>query len=135
MHANNDKYTNNNTSDNEEIRYIFTINDSLKQLPIVKVYIENKPMKMLVDSGASINQLDNEAYTTIGLPGKLKQTQMKIYLYCSNVPTDLVGSFVTKIKYKGDIVIANFYVTASSSRCLLSSRRQVWVLLKFTLIP
>ena len=56
----NDKCTNNNASDDDDIRYIFAVNDSKEQLPIVEVYIENKPMKMLIDSSASVNLLDME---------------------------------------------------------------------------
>ena len=77
-------------------------------------------MKILIDSGASVNLLDMEAYNTLKLPRKLKQTQMQKYPYGSNAPINLVGSFTASLKYEGDTVAAEFYATASTGGCLLS---------------
>ena len=119
VNVSNYKYTNNNASDDDEIRYIFAVNDSKEQLPIVEVYIENNSMKMLINPGASVNLLDMVAYNTLGLPGKLKQTQMKLYSYGSNVLINLVGSFTANIKYRGGRIAAELHVIANIGGCLL----------------
>ncbi|CAB3985054.1 uncharacterized protein LOC110987377 [Paramuricea clavata] len=113
------------TSDDE---YLFTV--AISQVgnsttPKAKVMIANVPLQMLIDSGASINVIDEKAYHAItkspqNNPLSLRHTSTKIYSYGGTSPLPVLGTFYTRVESKTRTTPATIYVIKGENGCLLS---------------
>jgi hypothetical protein len=113
------------TSDDE---YLFTV--AISQVsnlttPKAKVIIANVPLQVLIDSGASINVIDEKAYHAITKSPQnnqlsLRHTSTKIYSYGGTSPLPVLGTFYTRVESKTRTTPANIYVIKGESGCLLS---------------
>ena len=87
-----------------ENEYVFSMNS----LPSCRVYVANKPVDCLVDSGSSCNVINiNDAQK---LNVKLKPCTKKLYPYGNEKTLNVVGSFETEIVYGDTSVYSNFVV-------------------------
>ena len=71
------------TSD-EEYEYVYTINyQENKKPPMCQLQINGKTVEMMIDSGASVNLLDETTFQRINSSGNenLKPTHTRIYSY------------------------------------------------------
>ena len=123
--------TNNNDNDSsEEEAYLFGLEfgennqasiDSVKsKQPRLNVKVNGLNVQMLVDTGSSINILDENTYQRFQVKPKLSKTETKVFTYGSNTNFPLLGKFMGTVESKDKITTANFYVTKGSSGCLLS---------------
>ncbi|CAB3997763.1 Retrovirus-related Pol poly from transposon 412 [Paramuricea clavata] len=85
----------------------------------------NVPLQVLIDSGASINVIDEKAYHAIIKSPQnnrlsLRHTSMKIYSYGGTSPLPVLGTFYTRIESKTHTTPATIYVIKGENGCLLS---------------
>lgn len=119
------------TSDDE---YIFTVNSqsttpshfSVNSLQSVQcmVHIAGVPTAVLIDSGASVNIIDEAAYhnlqRTRAQPLKLCSANVKIHAYGSQRPLTVLGKITTHIESKTRLTPAVMYVVKGTYGSLLS---------------
>ena len=93
-----------------------------KQLPMSTVTIGTERMKVLIDSGASVNILYSQDFDTINQSKhiNLRPTKLKIHAFGSKSPVELCGKFDSVVETKSKMTVATFYVTKLNSGSLLS---------------
>ena len=85
----------------------------------------NVPLQVLIDSGASINVIDEKAYHAITKSPQnnqlsLRHTSTKIYSYGGTSPLPVIGTFSTRVESKTRTPSATIYVIKDEKDCLLS---------------
>ena len=101
--------------------YIYAVKQKEKPGNTVTAKISDYKCDLLVDTGASINILDEETFSQIQSDPKLEKTTVKVYPYNSNSPLKLLGKFQATVETKKRITVATFYVTEVNSGSLLGS--------------
>ena len=104
--------------------YTYTIRqktpEQYKGCPYVKVKIAGQLVSMMVDTGASINVLDQNTFEKLK-EVELKPTKVKAYPFNSKKPVEFRGKFETLIESKSRYCVATFYVMhEEDTGCLLS---------------
>ena len=100
----------------EEPNYIFTVQNSHQHNtpPLCEVHIVKEPVQAIIDSGASVNIIDESTYQKIRKHNQhnvLTTPQSKIYTYGSNMELPLLGMTTAKVRFHSTTVNATFYVT------------------------
>ena len=83
--------------------------------PKAKVTIADVPLQVLIDTGASINVIDEKTYQTIIKSRQnkrisLSNTATKIYSYGGSKPLPALGTFTTHVESKRKLTPATIYV-------------------------
>ena len=109
----------------EEPHYIFTVqnNHEHSTSPFCQVHISNEPVQTIIDSGASVNIIDESTYEKIRQHNQhtvLTTPQSKIYTYGSNRELPLLGMTNENVRFRSTTVNATFYVTKGRHGNLLS---------------
>jgi len=74
--------------------------------------MRNIKVKLLVDSGASVNVITRKHFEDLKKTGvELSETNTKLFTYQSKTCIKLLGMFKTVVEYNGESVEAKFYVT------------------------
>ena len=74
---------------------------------------------MIIDSGATVNIIDEPTYKNITNPPPLKQTTTRIFSYQSDNPIDLLGHFTTNISCNNKTQNSKIYVVKGKWGSLL----------------
>ena len=90
-----------------------------KKQPISRLEIDGEYLEMMLDSGASVNFIDEVTYERIykGKAKTLEQAKRQIFSYGS--PTPLLGTIQAKITAKSNTTSATLHVFIDSSGNLL----------------
>ena len=107
----------------EEYEYVYTVNYAeSKKPPICRVQIDGNVVEMMIDSGASVNLLDETTFQRINNSGNktLRPAHNKIYSYGSATPLPLLGTFTTSIKSSSINSITQLHVVKGNTGNLLS---------------
>ncbi len=96
-------------------------NESDKSGTTVTAKISDHKCGLLVDTGASVNVMDEKTFRQIPSSPILEKTSVKVYSYNSNNPVKLLGKFEATVETKKRITVATFYVTEGNSGSLLGS--------------
>ena len=107
----------------EEYEYVYTINyQENKKPPMCQLQINGKEVEMLIDSGASVNLLDEMTFQRIDSSGNenLKRTHTKIYSYGCETPLPLLGTFTATVKSRNASISARLLVVKGRNGNLLS---------------
>ena len=109
-------------SDTDE-EFIYSINASSIQQPETITQIANIPVKVIIDTGSSVNLLNNSIFHKIkrhNLGVKLETCHYRVFPYGANEPIELLGQFTAEIKSDNVVKTDTFLVTKANSKCLLS---------------
>jgi hypothetical protein len=108
-------------SDNSE-EYTFTTAAQVNQLskPIFEVKIGNTPIRIMADSGATVNILSEQDFNSIVRKPQISETKTKVYPYMSEKPLNLCGKFEAEVSSKLGSSEETFYVAKGSSNSILS---------------
>ena len=89
--------------------------------PTVLATIGKTKMKVLLDTGSSVNLLDRKQFEILNRHNKIALTkaQPKIYTYGSQQPPPIKGKFQTTVEAHDRIAIATFYVSEGDSGSLI----------------
>lgn len=108
-------------SDNSE-EYTFNIGAQGHQAgkPIFQVTIMNTPIRIMADSGATVNILSKKDFDGFKSKPQLAETSAKVYPYMSDKPLTLCGKFRATVTSGSCSSVETFYVAKGSSSSILS---------------
>ena len=94
-------------------------------LPQAKIKINNVNFPFMIDTGASINVMDENAFSKLQSHSKhnqvkLRKPKTKIYAYGSTTPLPVLGTFTTVVESRRRVTFAMFYVVQAANGSLLS---------------
>ena len=95
-------------SDSDE-SYLYSVKREQANNAYVKVNIDGVPFKTMVDTGASINVIDQQTYSKL-CDVHLKPTQTRAFAYNQSEPVSFMGKFDAVIETKKRMSVATFYV-------------------------
>ena len=98
-----------------DLDYIYAVKNNKKSGTTVTAKICDHKCDLLVDTGASVNVMDEKTFRQIPSNPKLEKTSVKVYPYNSNNPVKLLGKFEATVETKKRITVATFYVTEGNS--------------------
>jgi hypothetical protein len=107
--------------DDESDEYMFFVSGRAKggQLPQVTVRIKENPVRLLVDSGSTVNILSLKTCQSIfGSNFELEKTNLKIMAYESTEPIKLLGKVTAMVKSKSENKSVTFQVVQSGQSLL-----------------
>lgn len=92
-----------------------------------KVKINDVSVLVHLDSGASINIIDNATFRRLSLQKSihLTKTNIKLFAYGSTKPLGVKGSFEASVELSNKISVAKFYVVHGTGGCLLSGKSAI----------
>ncbi|CAB3986500.1 Transposon Tf2-9 poly [Paramuricea clavata] len=108
-----------NSSDDE---YTFAVSSS--KITNIQIQINGTPIAVTIDSGATTNILDSEAFACIRKRNKhvqLEPTQTNIYAYNAVQPLPLLGKCRLAVESNGKRTISTFYVVNGKAGSLLGN--------------
>ena len=90
--------------------------------PLYPIQINGNIVNILIDSGASVNILDEPTFNKIKPKPNLEQTGMRIYSFQSSEPLQTIGKFIAQVSVPShtSIVEATFLVVKGHGGSLLS---------------
>ncbi|CAB4016981.1 Retrovirus-related Pol poly from transposon [Paramuricea clavata] len=111
-----------NDDEADEYEYVYTVNKSPNGPPTCLIEIEGQRLNIMIDTGASVNLIDETTYRKINRHGerRLEKAQRHIYSYGSSVPLPVLGTFITTIKTPDMSTVAKLHVVKGSFGNLLS---------------
>lgn len=107
----------------EAYEYVYTVNHQENRTPLIcQLQINGKSVEMMIDSGASVNLLDEITFERINSHGNesLRPTNTKIYSYGSETPLPLLGTLTTTVKSSNASTPAQLLVVKGENGNLLS---------------
>ena len=107
-------------SDSSDSDYRYAVNSTKQKQPEAYVTIKGNKCHVLVDTGTTINIIDNATFKRMN-GVDLKKTKVKAYACNSKTPVQMQGKFEALIETKKRFAVATFYVTEDNGGCLLSS--------------
>ncbi|XP_044166850.1 uncharacterized protein K02A2.6-like [Acropora millepora] len=99
--------------------YVYAIGE--KKQPMCRLEIDGEYLEMMLDSGASVNLIDEVTYKRIykGKAKTLEQAKRRIFSYGSPTPLPLLGTIQAEITAKSSSTSATLHVVKGSSGNLL----------------
>ena len=105
--------------DTDEEDYVYAVGE--KKQPMCRLEIDGEYVELMLDSGASVNLIDEVTYQGI-YKGKVKtlaQAKRRIFSYGSPTPLPLLGTIHAKLTAKSNTTSATLHVVKGSSGNLL----------------
>ena len=108
-------------TDSSDEEYVYAVKQKSTGCPTAKVYIGGSTIQIMIDTGASINVLDYEAFEKLnGI--KLQPTKVQAFPFNTKQPVHFKGKFETLVESKKKYCLATFYVMKEQKAgCLLSA--------------
>ena len=105
--------------DTDEEDYVYAVGE--KKQPMCRLEIDGEHVELVLDSGASVNLIDEVTYQRIykGKAKTLEQAKRRIFSYGSPTPLPLLGTIHAKITAKSNSTSTNLHVVKGSSRNFL----------------
>ena len=110
------------SSDELSDEHVYTVNgsstsDTPSTTPQVDIKVQNTMIKFLIDSGVTVNLIDEEAWSKIQKHNKsimLQKSTSRIYPYGSDKPVELKGQFTTTLESKTHFTPAVSYTSSKT---------------------
>lgn len=100
------------SSESTDEDYLYSVNNT--KSPKVKVTVCKHSFQATIDTGATVNVIDQNTYSNMtGV--KLEKTKVKAFAYSAETPVKFIGKFVSAIETRKRITAATFYVTETLS--------------------
>ena len=109
-----------------DVDYIYAGKQKEKSGNTVTAKISDYRCDLRVDTGASVNILDEETFIQIPSDPKLEKTSVKVYPYNSNSPVKLLGKFQATVETKKRNTVATVYVTEGNSGIRFRDIPRIW---------
>jgi hypothetical protein len=109
--------------ENEGDGFLFTSsNDAMGQgkSPMIEVQINKEGIRMLIDSGAHDDVVDETTYNSWTEKPWLRKSKVRLFSYCANEPLRVLGEFDATIEANGHVCRPSVKAVSGSAGCLLS---------------
>ncbi len=107
-------------SSSDDEAFVFKIGN--KDRPIYTVNVDSTPINMLIDSGSTLNILDEISFKKLKTKPNLEDSKTKIFTYQAKEPLKLKGTFIAHTEAFGKETDAKFYVTEGTGGSLLGQK-------------
>ena len=107
-------------SSSDDEAFVFKIGS--KERPVYPVNIDGTQINMLIDSGSTLNIIDEASLQKLKKEPKLEDSKAKIFTYFGKEPLKLKGTFIAQIEAFGKETQAKFYITEGSGGALLGKK-------------
>ena len=94
------------SDDSESDEYLFTLNLPAAATPKTKVKINNIYVQMVVDTGASVNIIDELTFQKLGQPLPLQKCKTRIFAYGASDKVPIIGKFEATLETKTKFTVA-----------------------------
>ena len=84
--------------------------------------LNDSNVKFLIDTGATVDVIDNPTFQSLKKKVRLEPTKTKIFIYGSSTPLKLHGCFQASIESKSRFTVSTFYVVDGPGGNLLSAK-------------
>ena len=111
------------TPSHSDDEYLFTLTEKKRTSPVVDVKINNCPVNMILDTGASSSTIiDQVTFAQISAKGKirLQKSAAQLFAYNTKKPLKTLGQFTATIESKQRVTVADIHVISGIAGCLLS---------------
>lgn len=98
---------------------VFGVNKNRKKTPTTYVAVNGVDLQMIVDTGATLNIVDQKAYKRLGKPS-LQKHKTTAYTYGSSTAMNFVGKFTASVEKNRKITTAEFLVVEGEFGTLMS---------------
>lgn len=116
--------TDSNTNSDDQENFCFGLNlifgehqtippktvNALSSKPVISVTVDRNKVKTLIDTGSTINVIDEDTYSRMSPKPKLSKTDSKVYAYGTNNTVHLLGKFQATVETESKITTAPVYV-------------------------
>ncbi len=115
-------YSNTSSSSSEDEHLYTCVDSKTTKMPSTKVKINNVHVRMIIDTGASTNIIDENTFALINKrnPTLLKRTRTKLFAYGSKQQLPVIGKFEATIETKKRMTAATIHVVKGGYGSLLS---------------
>ena len=100
--------------------YVFTIESIDHKRPTTNIKLCDTKICILVDTGASVNLLDEHTYCDLKSKPKLVISSSKIYSYGGTKPMKILGQFDTLVESVHAFEVIKFHIVEGNCGSLLS---------------
>ena len=113
---------NNDSSSDDE--YLYTTGHAGSKTPQAEIQVHDFPVKMLIDTGASIDIVDEATFSQLARNRTiaLEDTNKRLFAYGSDSQLDIVGKFEAALDYQGRQTRSSVHVVRGGYGCLLSCK-------------
>ena len=84
--------------------------------------LNDSNVKFLIDTGSTVDVIDNPTYQSLKTKVKLEPTKTKLFVYGSSTPLQLHGCFQASIELNSRFTVSTFYVVDRTGGNLLSGK-------------
>lgn len=95
------------------------INNIKTTLPEVSLKLDNVKASLLIDTGSTVNVIDEKMYNQLGKPKLQKGTKPSLYPYGNNSPLHVLGQCEIVLETKTQLQCHKFYVTKGNYGSLI----------------
>jgi len=124
------QYVGNDGVDTDD-EYLYTVGNDMfintamshNRMPVKNINISGENVPVIIDSGASVDILDQRTWDTLkrsGVVNKLKDTQRNLFAYGSDVPLPVIGVVTLPVSHDDVQIQCDFHVIRGNSGNLLS---------------
>ena len=92
---------------------------SYQKPPKFTIRINETPIDVMADTGASVNILDEVAFAKLRTKPKLNKTNEKIFPYGSNKPLPLVGKCKRKVETEKKFSVETFFIVNNKKKVFI----------------
>ena len=85
-----------------------------------EVEINETKIPVLIDSGSTLNLIDENVYKSLKYAEPYRKSKIKIFAYQSKKPLNVLGKFVAKIAVQENEINTEIYVTREKGQSILS---------------
>eukprot|EP00112_Aurelia_sp_Birch-Aquarium-sp1_P015403 Seg3408.2 transcript_id=Seg3408.2/GoldUCD/mRNA.D3Y31 product="putative protein K02A2.6" protein_id=Seg3408.2/GoldUCD/D3Y31 len=107
-------------SSSDDEAFVFKIGS--KERPVYPVNVDGTPINMLIDSGSTLNIIDETSLQKLKEEPQLANSKANIFTYLGKEPLKLKGTFIAQVEAFGKETQAKFYVTEGSGGALLGQK-------------
>jgi hypothetical protein len=107
-------------SDNHYLFHVGATKKLRPRQPLVHIKVGRTPMKFTIDTGASVNIIDDVAYSKLNPQPTLQKSKTKLYAYGATNPMTVRGVFKATLEAKRKFTADDIYVVQGQCGSLLS---------------
>lgn len=108
----------NKQDEDSDCSFNILANNMLK-LPKISIYVNNKPLNFIIDTGTSVNLISEMTYLQ-NFKEVLRPDTSKIFPYCQSQQLDVIGKFSAHLKHQNNSLESEIIVIRGNCESLLS---------------